>query len=82
LLIFKNKTKQQQQQQKKTAPGLVDSLYSSFRFHLVYFNTEFAYFVVQSPLWSLVPSCWFRQKMAGLALTGMNPLTNFLMETL
>jgi hypothetical protein len=45
LLIFskQNKTKQNKTKQNKTkpAPGLVDSLYSSFCFYLVDFSPEF-----------------------------------------
>jgi hypothetical protein len=35
---------------KEQAPGLVDSLYSSFCFHLVDFSAEFDYFLPSTPL--------------------------------
>jgi hypothetical protein len=44
-----NKTKQTQKT-KKTAPGLVDSLYCSFLFHLVDFSPEFGFFLLSTPL--------------------------------
>jgi hypothetical protein len=35
---------------KEPAPGLVDSLYSSFCFYYVDFNPEFDYFLLSNPL--------------------------------
>jgi hypothetical protein len=35
---------------KKTAPALVDSLFSSFCFHLVDLSPEFDYFLLSTPL--------------------------------
>ena len=35
---------------KKQSPGLVDSLYSSFCFHLVDFSPDFDYFLPSTPL--------------------------------
>jgi biopolymer transport protein ExbB/TolQ len=58
LLIFskqQNKTKQTNKKQKKkpkntTAPGLVDSLYSTFCFYFVDSCPEFDYFLLSTPL--------------------------------
>jgi hypothetical protein len=36
---------------KELAAGLVDSLNSSFCFHLVDFSSEFDYFLLSTPLW-------------------------------
>jgi hypothetical protein len=36
--------------QRKSAPGLVDSFYSSFCFHLVDFSAEIDYFLPSTPL--------------------------------
>ena len=48
LILSKQKQKTKTNKQ-KTAPGLVDSLYSSFCFHLVDFSPEFDYFLPPTP---------------------------------
>jgi hypothetical protein len=50
LLIFLKKKQKNKKPKPKTAPGLVDSLNSSFNFHLVDFSIEFDYFLPSTPL--------------------------------